>query len=493
MVPFVTMLRSRLLVVLAWIVILGCIWFKFYRERKGEEVTEPEAAAESVKAAEESVAAGIDTGEWVDFRVNLLARVVLMMEHLDAMNPQGGGMGVSSQLEPLCISKDPIEQLVGAALLARTGHFERAQVVSAEALEAARAMDAPERVGTVALAESVSRVINALSPESAGHVSVAPSDQEFIEARLGFTGKLLVSKATPDPAFEAEVGSVPSRLMLAIGGFLLFAGVAGIVGCVWLGMLVARAVRGRLSLYCQGASAGGASVVWIFAGWFATTLLLAMAVDEFLDLDRTMWDGAGLTLHFVAMLLPMGALAIPRLSGVPWSEAKRDIGLHFGAGFWREAGHGVLVYASAMPLLVMGAIIALVMSAIAGGGIEEASHPIQQAMAEGGIAERAALYFIAAVLAPIIEEILFRGALYRHLREATQGAGAVISIALSAFLSSLVFAAIHPQGVFFIPILGALAVAFCIGRETRGSLIAPMVAHGMNNAIILTVGIVVAS
>jgi membrane protease YdiL (CAAX protease family) len=52
---------------------------------------------------------------------------------------------------------------------------------------------------------------------------------------------------------------------------------------------------------------------------------------------------------------------------------------------------------------------------------------------------------------------------------------------------------IHPQGVLFAPALGGLAVGFCLYREWRGSLIAPIVAHGINNAVTLTLGIALMS
>ena len=83
---------------------------------------------------------------------------------------------------------------------------------------------------------------------------------------------------------------------------------------------------------------------------------------------------------------------------------------------------------------------------------------------------------------------MFRGVLYRYLREVSDRCGFFLSFLFSALVSSFIFAAIHPQGISFIPVLGALAVAFCIGREWRGSLIAPIVAHGINNLVTVTLG-----
>ena len=56
-------------------------------------------------------------------------------------------------------------------------------------------------------------------------------------------------------------------------------------------------------------------------------------------------------------------------------------------------------------------------------------------------------------------------------------------------VSSAVFAAVHPHGLLFTPVLGGLATGFALSRELRESLIAPMVAHAIANAVTLTIGI----
>jgi membrane protease YdiL (CAAX protease family) len=49
----------------------------------------------------------------------------------------------------------------------------------------------------------------------------------------------------------------------------------------------------------------------------------------------------------------------------------------------------------------------------------------------------------------------------------------------------VLFASIHPQGILGLPALGGLATLFCLLRETRNSLIAPMTAHAMVNGTTL--------
>ena len=60
--------------------------------------------------------------------------------------------------------------------------------------------------------------------------------------------------------------------------------------------------------------------------------------------------------------------------------------------------------------------------------------------------------------------------------------GYVGSVLFAAIVSSFVFAAIHPQGLFGIPILMTLAIVFALAREWRGSLRPSMIAHAMVNA-----------
>ena len=81
---------------------------------------------------------------------------------------------------------------------------------------------------------------------------------------------------------------------------------------------------------------------------------------------------------------------------------------------------------------------------------------------------------------------MFRGLLYRYLRERSRHRGLIPSAVLSALFSSFLFAAIHPQGLAVVPVLMGLACGFCLAREWRGSLLSSMAAHGLNNYVALS-------
>jgi membrane protease YdiL (CAAX protease family) len=126
------------------------------------------------------------------------------------------------------------------------------------------------------------------------------------------------------------------------------------------------------------------------------------------------------------------------------------------------------------------------------GPVEQPSHPVMEDLLTGNWLRIVQVIVIAAIVAPIVEETMFRGVLYRHLREATARWGVTASVVVSGLVVSFVFAVIHPQGWIAVPALMALAFGFTLLREWRGTLIPSMVAHGINNGM-LTVVLILAA
>jgi membrane protease YdiL (CAAX protease family) len=78
---------------------------------------------------------------------------------------------------------------------------------------------------------------------------------------------------------------------------------------------------------------------------------------------------------------------------------------------------------------------------------------------------------------------MFRGALFHHLRRRRPWL-------VSAPLTALIFAMLHPQGWVTVPALGSIAIVLAGLREWRGSIIAPMAAHALNNFLAVTLAVV---
>jgi len=79
----------------------------------------------------------------------------------------------------------------------------------------------------------------------------------------------------------------------------------------------------------------------------------------------------------------------------------------------------------------------------------------------------------AALIAPVMEEIIFRGFLFRNLRD-TVGRGPAL------LLSGLVFAVVHREPALLLP-LTAMGVALALLYEWSGSLLVPIAAHALWN------------
>ena len=101
-----------------------------------------------------------------------------------------------------------------------------------------------------------------------------------------------------------------------------------------------------------------------------------------------------------------------------------------------------------------------------------------------GVGDETTLVAVIAVLliaglAPIAEELFFRGMLFSGLRNR-------LSAWPAALLAGLIFGSIHaPSGLTTVVPLAALGVMFCWLYERTGSLWPPVIAHAINNSLAL--------
>ena len=91
------------------------------------------------------------------------------------------------------------------------------------------------------------------------------------------------------------------------------------------------------------------------------------------------------------------------------------------------------------------------------------------------LGQRICFGFTAIVVAPVVEEILFRGILYRTVRD--HGFPK-----LALFGSALLFGVIHGSLMTLLP-LAALAIILALLYDRAGNLMAPIFAHALFNAV----------
>ena len=133
----------------------------------------------------------------------------------------------------------------------------------------------------------------------------------------------------------------------------------------------------------------------------------------------------------LASLLSLSALFWPVFRGIPWAQVRWEIGLRPGKQPPLEPLLGVGTYAMALPMLVFGVLVMLIILMIEGAlqgqtapadsfaPVHLPSHPVMGPVIADDWWGRFQVLLLASVIAPIVEETMFRGVLYRHLREAT--------------------------------------------------------------------------
>lgn len=131
-------------------------------------------------------------------------------------------------------------------------------------------------------------------------------------------------------------------------------------------------------------------------------------------------------------------------------------------------------------LFGMGLVNVLFVMPFTGGEFE---NPQIEALTGGGsslsLTELGALLILVAVIAPIVEELFFRGMLYPVLR---QRWSAIAAIVVNGFLFALIHVVpILLPGLFFVGMVLAWV------RERSGSVIPCMVIHALQNGTVLLV------
>lgn len=370
---------------------------------------------------------------------------------------------------------------------------------------------------------SILEALDRLYRDYAGLEFAAPSvttqERHELRERLGWFGDLALAPAgvpggtkqvaalagTPaaatlpalegaDPQTRENVLVSARRTTLVFLGSLSFGFLLGLVGFIGLIVMSILLFARKLQPGLRVASGHGGVYAETFAVWLVLFTGFAWAAGVIANERPSLLVGGG------AALLSLVALAWPVLRGVPWRQVREDIGLTAGRTPGLEPALGFACYVMTLPLLAVGVIVMIVLMLLtrdAGGGPEDAAsfapnpgpaHPIILDLAFGGWYERLLILILACVIAPLVEETMFRGVLYRHLREVSGRLGAWLSVLLSAAFTSFLFAAVHPQGLLAVPALMALALGFALAREWRGTLVPAMVAHGLNNGLAMLVG-----
>lgn len=157
------------------------------------------------------------------------------------------------------------------------------------------------------------------------------------------------------------------------------------------------------------------------------------------------------------------------------SHPLRTLGLRARRA-WRLIGVGIAGYSVFLTVMVA---VAIIIGAIFGGGIrlaQTAEEIVGSAQSPGEIA----VYFVlVCVLAPIAEEVIFRGYVYGGLRRFLPARHAII-------LGAALFAGVHLNSDAFL-VIALIGALLCLLYERTRSLLPGMIAHGLHNCLVLAV------
>jgi membrane protease YdiL (CAAX protease family) len=370
-----------------------------------------------------------------------------------------------------------------------------------DALARLEQLDAKVRDRNVTLSEEQTRLRTILGRLYDDYVaelwlapSLAPSDRELLSCELGWFGELAMTPArSPDRQQRREVLSRATQTIVAVVAVALWFGLGLFFGVFALLVFIVLLCLNRLRASLREPSDAGGIYAETFAVWVVLYLVLSL-LAQWIPTPQE----ARIGIVAGAMFGSLAALAWPVLRGIAWSQLRRDLGWTGGRSIISEPFCGLACYGASLPIvagvLFVTFLFIAVYSAMGGLGgppnefssVPMPVHPVIEAIATPGWYVPLQVYLLAALVAPIVEETMFRGVLYRHLRDASSRFGGVLSVLFSGLVCSLLFAAVHPQGPIAIPALTTLAFGFTMAREWRGTLIPAVTAHAVNNAVVIT-------
>jgi membrane protease YdiL (CAAX protease family) len=323
---------------------------------------------------------------------------------------------------------------------------------------------------------------------------VTPDARAALERRHGWFATLALTRDTP---------ADPARLAIIRGGaallvFLVLVGLGAlaivVAGFVAAGIMTSRLAARRVRPAFDAPAPGGSVYLETAAAFVVAFLLTKVIVGAVAGALGPGREALATNVALLTQWLVLPVVFWPVLRGVPVRQHLRLVGLHRGRGVFREIGAGLVAYLAGIPLLLAAIVITLVAVLLHGllsqgpGGTPPPppTNPIFELVGSGGLLTLVLLYALGTLWAPFVEECVFRGALYRHLR-------ARLAVLAAGPLSALAFGVMHGYPWYALTPVMTLGFVFALMREWRDSLIAPIVTHALHNGTVLGIVILLMS
>jgi membrane protease YdiL (CAAX protease family) len=437
---------------LAWLVILSLVTFIVYRN------SHPRTAPDETEIT-------ID-----DIRIQVVAEELIGIKSLGSL---AGTLQTAKLVEnqQLLISqleetaRTPSDRLHIAMIAGEVLGKDQALSRLAAIEHSSDSRPSPEQLSDIAALRKIYSS-NAAALDSSSRNQLLKRHDYFARVALSFG-----VDAGAEPRKSIEAGGIRATIMLGFVGLavllLLLSGFGFFIAAVVLWR------KGRLGWAYVPNPAAGSVYLEGFAIYLVLFILGFGLIRRYFGLENLQWE------WFALLIIPIVLFWFFR-NGAGSEEQRFALGWHAGKGVLREVGAGIAGYLAGLVVMMVGFLVTYLLMKRTGTSPE---HPLIHIL-QGNIWHVLGLYALVSGFAPFLEETMFRGALFHHLRRRW---GWAISAAIVAFI----FAVIHPQGWVAVPVLGSIALVLAALREWRGSLIAPMVAHACNNFVVLTFALAV--
>lgn len=203
-------------------------------------------------------------------------------------------------------------------------------------------------------------------------------------------------------------------------------------------------------------------------GALITGVFFGGSLTELSHEDKQSATYLALSAQFLIMYLALRFILM-RPAGLTWM----DLGVYgFRDASWKMKAVGI-----GLLCVPLAGITNLIVQLFLG----EIENPQLETLAPAGFAWSSfiAAMLMTAVIAPILEELIFRGFLYRYLRER-------MPVQAAMWVSALIFASLHmiPE---LIPALVMVGYLLAYAYERSQTVIAPIIAHGVFNAVMTAI------
>ena len=310
----------------------------------------------------------------------------------------------------------------------------------------------------------------------------SPAEQNELHNQMGWFGDLLSYSTASSPVEKTRLSravfeSARATLSKALkAGF--FAILLGFISFCSFTFALFKIASGKIEFQYRDEGMPAEYSLELFTIYLALMFLIPKFLDFLsgrgVDINPLRANTAGIMLTLLVLLWPL-------LMGQKLMELRVRLGLRLISlkRTLADIALGPFAYFSFLSFLLIVLIAYAFILLLLGVDPAKSAHPIIPLISETQDPwVILTLTVLAVIIAPVIEEIMFRGALYSWLRQ-------YLSAVPAMLLSGLAFASLHPQGAIGILPLTCIGFLLAFLREWRGNLTSCIFAHACVNGLTL--------